>query len=410
MPDAAGSDESPRELGARRVSSQDPLETASQAVHAGRNLGARSPLAPDLSPAAVHVYTDLDDYDAVARGERPGHYYGRNSNANRDMLERAVAELEGAEAGVATASGMAALHASILALCPRPALIVATRELYGGTAALLRQDLEPAGYEVSFIDLTDLELVRRSIEGAGLVIAETITNPLCTVPDLEAIGEMCRASGIPFLVDNTFATPILCRPLSFGATAVMHSATKFIGGHSDLVAGVIVGDAKTMAAARARAVRTGTTLGAFDAWLALRGLRTLDVRVRKHGDNALALAQAMSGMPGVAKVHHPMLEGSRFAPVARRLMPSGTGGMMSFDLDGGRQAVQRMMDRFRLVTFAASLGGVETTISYPEITSHRGLSAAERAELGVTPGTVRVSVGIEDPRDIVEDFAQAIAP
>ncbi|TME72694.1 MAG: hypothetical protein E6I50_00180, partial [Chloroflexi bacterium] len=170
----------------------EQVKPASRAVHAGRDLGARSPLAPDLSPASVHVYTDLDDYDAVARGEKPGHYYGRNSNANRDMLERAVAELEGAEAGVAAASGMAALHAAILVLAPRPVTIVATRELYGGSAALLRQDLEPAGYEVHFVDLTDLEAARRALQGAGLVIAETITNPLCRVPDLQAIGAMAR--------------------------------------------------------------------------------------------------------------------------------------------------------------------------------------------------------------------------
>src|SRR5690349_23936580 len=167
------------------------MRPASRAVHAGRELTARSPLAPDLSPASVHVYTDLDDYDAVARGERPGYYYGRNSNANREMLERAVAELEGAEAGVATASGMAALHGAILALAPRPVTIVATRELYGRTAARLRQDLEPAGYEPSFVDLTDLDATRRAIQGAGLVIAETITNPLCRVPDLGAISGMC---------------------------------------------------------------------------------------------------------------------------------------------------------------------------------------------------------------------------
>src|SRR5712664_2783184 len=146
------------------------LKQPSRAVHAGRDLGARSPLAPDLSPAAVHVYTDLDDYDAVAKGERPGHYYGRNSNANRSMLEQAVAELEGAEAGLATASGMAALHVAILALAPRPVTIVATRELYGGTLALLRQDLEPAGYETNFIDMTDLDMVRSGLDGAGLAL------------------------------------------------------------------------------------------------------------------------------------------------------------------------------------------------------------------------------------------------
>jgi cystathionine beta-lyase/cystathionine gamma-synthase len=155
-------------------------------------------------------------------------------------------------------------------------------------------------------------------------------------------------------------------------------------------------------------VRTGTTLSPFDAWLALRGLRTLDVRMRRHSENSLALARAMKGMHGVARVHHPLLEGSPSFAVAGRLLQRGAGGMMAFDLDGGRPAVQRMLSRFKLVAFAASLGGVETTISYPEITSHRGLTPAERAELGVTPGTVRVSVGIEDPDDVIEDFAQAL--
>jgi cystathionine beta-lyase/cystathionine gamma-synthase len=385
------------------------VKAASRAVHAGRELVARSPLAPDLSPAAVHVYTDLDDYEAVARGDRPGHYYGRNSNSNRMMLEQAVAELEGAEAGVATASGMAALHVAILALAPKAVTIVATRELYGGTLALLRQDFEPAGYETNFIDMTDLDAVRSALDGAGLALVETLTNPLCRLPDVEAIAALARDRGVPLLVDNTFATPILFRPLEVGATAVMHSATKYIGGHSDLVAGVVVGSADVMSAARARSVRTGSTLGPFDAWLALRGLRTLDLRMRRHSKNGLAVARALQGMHGVARVYHPALDGSPYRQVAQRLMPEGTGGMFAFDLDGGRSAVQRMLSRLQMVTFAASLGGVETTISYPEITSHRGLSPAERAELGVGSGTIRVSAGIEAADDIVADFAQALS-
>ncbi len=385
------------------------MKEASRAVHAGRELVARSPLAPDLSPAAVHVYTDLEDYDAVARGDRPGHYYGRNSNSNRSMLEQAVAELEGAEAGLATASGMAALHVAILALAPKPVTIVATRELYGGTLALIRQDLEPAGYDANFIDMTDLDAVRRALDGAGLALVETITNPLCRMPDVEVIATLARDRDVPLLVDNTFATPILFRPLELGATVVMHSATKYIGGHSDLVAGVVVGGANVISAARARSVRTGSTLGPFDAWLALRGLRTLDVRMRRHSDNGIALARAMRTMSGVARVHYPLLEGSPSYEVAKRLLPEGAGGMLAFDLDGGREAVQRMLSRFQMVRFAASLGGIETTVSYPEITSHRQLSPSERKELGVGPGTVRVSVGIEAAEDIVADFAQALA-
>jgi cystathionine gamma-synthase len=389
------------------------VKQASRAVHAGRGgkagMGARAPLAPDLSTAAVHVYEELDDYDAVARGERQGHYYGRNSNSNRSMLEAAVAELEGAEAGVATGSGMSAMHLAILALAPKPVTILATRELYGGTLALLRQELEPSGYEAVFVDLNDLDAVRRTMDGAGLVLVETITNPLCRVPDLDAIIALALKGGVPVLVDNTFATPALFRPLEHGATVVMHSVTKYLGGHSDLVAGVVVGSESLMAAARARSVRTGTPLGPFDAWLALRGLRTLDVRMRRHSDNALALARAMRSMPGIAKIHHPLMEDSTSFAVASRLLPQGAGGMMAFDLEGGRVAVQRMISRFQLVAFAASLGGVETTISYPEITSHRGLTPDERAQLGVGPGTVRVSVGIEAAEDIVADFTQAIA-
>lgn len=381
------------------------MKPASRAVHAGRNLGARSPLAPDLSPAAVHVFTDLDDYDAVARGERPGYYYGRNSNANREMLERAVAELEGAEAAVATASGMAAIHA-VLPVTPMP--IAAPREAYGGTLAMLKQDFEPSGYRVELLDLNDLRAVEHAMP--SVIIAETITNPLCRVVDLRALAELARQIDAFLIVDNTFATPVYCRPLELGAHAVVHSATKYLGGHSDLVAGVVVGSKSLVDNIRARVSRMGATLGPFDAWLALRGIRTLDVRMRRHSENALTLAKAMKSMPGVRHVHHPLLEPSPTYAIAKRILPDGTGGMMAFDLEGDRPAVQRMIKRFSLVTFAASLGGVETTISYPELTSHRSMPLGERAELGIGPGTVRVSVGLEDPDDIVADFAQAVAP
>jgi cystathionine beta-lyase/cystathionine gamma-synthase len=378
----------------------------SQAVHAGRRPNPRDPLSPAISATSVYVYDDLDDYDAVAAGEIPGHVYARNSNENVAFLESAVVDLEGADFGVATSSGMAALLVSLLALAPRPCPIVATRDLYGTTSAMLHHDFEPLGYVIRLVDMSDLDQVEKGLPGAGLVLCETISNPLCKVADLEAIVRI--AGRVPVLVDNTFATPILCRPLELGAAAVVHSVSKYLGGHSDLIAGAVAGSGGFMADVRARAVRMGTTLGPFEAWLALRGLRTLALRMERHSDNSIRLAEALRSMPGVAAVHHPLLEGSPYREVATRLLPDGAGGMLAFDLAGGRPAVQEMMSRFRLVRFAASLGGVETTISYPEITSHRSLSAEERAALGVGPGTVRVSVGIEAADDIIADFARAL--
>jgi len=357
---------------------------------------------------AVYVYDDLDDYDAVARGDRPGHVYARNSSENTDWLERAVADLEGAEGAVATGSGMAAILLTLLALVPEPRPLLVQRELYGVTLALLRQDFAPRGYELRYADFADLDQVRQGLEGAGLVICETITNPLCKVVDIEAVCRLAGERQVPALVDNTFASPALFRPLSVGATATVHSATKYIGGHSDLTAGVVAAGAGLVKDIRARGVRMGTTLGPFEAWLALRGLRTLGLRMARHSANSVRLAEGLAGLDAVERVHHPLLEGSPSEATGRRLLPDGSGGMMAFDLAGGRDAVQGMLQRLRMVRFAASLAGVETTISYPDLTSHRSLPPEERLALGITPGTVRVSVGIEDAQDVLEDFRQAI--
>jgi len=227
----------------------------SRAVHAGREPRAREPLAPPIVQAAVHVFDDLDDYAAVSSGREPGHVYGRNSNENTSMLAAAVAELEGAEAGVACASGMAAIFAAVLALAPRPAPIVVTGDAYGVTLAMLRTDLAPLGYEIREVDFHDLDAVAAALPGAALAVAETITNPLCRLTDLEAIGRLAAERGVPVLVDNTFASPVLCRPLELGASLVVHSATKYLGGHSDLVAGVVTGSADLVRLAQERVVR-----------------------------------------------------------------------------------------------------------------------------------------------------------
>jgi methionine-gamma-lyase len=385
------------------------VKAGSRAVHAGHPKKARESLSPPIVQTAVYVYDNLEDYDAVARGDSPGHYYARTSNENVAMLAEAVADLEGAEAGVATSSGMAAILVAIGALAPRPCPIVAPLDLYGGTWVLFRQELEPAGYTTRIVDFTDLEAVRGALDGAGLVVCETITNPLVRIADLEAICGMAAEKGVPVLVDNTFATPILCRPLELGATMAVHSATKYIGGHSDLTAGVTVGAKAAIKAAAARASRLGTTLGPFEAWLAVRGLRTLPLRIERMSANALALAQALQEAPNVAGVHYPSLPGSAQEELARRVLPDGAGGMLAIQLDGGRPAVQRLLDHFRMVSFAASLAGVETTVSHPEVTSHRYLTPEERAALGIHPGTLRISAGIEEPEDILEDFLQALS-
>jgi cystathionine beta-lyase/cystathionine gamma-synthase len=386
------------------------MRSDSRAVHAGRELRAREPLAPPIVQAAVYVFDDLDDYAAVASGERSGHVYGRNSNENTSMLAAAVAELEGAEAGMACGSGMAALFASVLALAPRPAPLVVTADAYGVTLAMLRQDLVPLGYELRLVDMSDLDALRRALPGAALLLAETITNPLCRLTDLGSVCALAAEHGVPAVVDNTFASPVLCRPLELGATLVAHSVTKYLGGHSDVLAGVVVGGEGPVRRVRERIVRTGGALGPFEAWLALRGLRTLHLRMRRHSDNAFRLAHGLAGLPGVASVHYPLLEGSAREPLARRLLPHGAGGMLAFDLAGGRDAVQAMLSSFGMVRFAASLAGVETTISYPALTSHAALGPEERLGLGITPGTVRVSAGLEDPDDLMEDFERSINP
>ena len=379
------------------------------AVHGGRAIRARESLAPPIAQAAVQVYDSLEDYDLVASGELPGHYYGRTSNETTALLEAAVAALEGAPAGVAAASGMAAIMLGIFGLCPEPAPVVLPIDVYGTTLTLLRRDLAPLGYAARVTDLDDEPALARALDGAGLVICEAVTNPVCRVTDLDLVCRAAGAAGVPVLVDNTFTTPVLLRPLEHGAQASVHSATKYLGGHSDLVAGVLVGMEAAIAEARSRGVRMGTTLGPFEAWLALRGLRTLGLRVRRQSANALTLASEVRDLPGVSAVHHPGLADSPYRERAGRLLPEGTGGMWAFDLAGGRDAVQRLLDRLRLVRFAASLGGVETTVSHPVIASHRGWSAQDLAALGIGPGTVRVSTGIEDLEDLVADFTQALA-
>jgi cystathionine gamma-synthase len=313
---------------------------------------------------------------------------------------------------------MGALSAFLLGGVQPGEHIVAGQDLYGATTALLREQAARWGIDVSFVDATEAAAVEAAItDRTRAVFVEALSNPLLRLADLPALGAVARRRGLLLLVDSTFASPALLRPLEHGATAVHHSATKYLSGHGDVTAGVLVGSRPLVEAARAQAVRIGLNLAPFDAWLTLRGVRTLFLRMERHSANALELARFLAGRPEVARVHYPGLPGHPQHALARTLLPDGFGGVLSFDLAGGAPAVERLFralagapgsGREALIAFAPSFGDVTTTWSYPARTSHRPLSSDERAKLGIGPGLVRLSVGIEDVEDLKESLDLAL--
>jgi cystathionine gamma-synthase len=286
---------------------------------------------------------------------------------------------------------------------------VAGRDLYGSTTALLREQAPRWGIQVSFADAAEAAAVEAACTPATRAIfVEAISNPLLRLADLPGLAELARRRGLALLVDSTFASPALLRPLEHGATLVHHSATKYLSGHGDVTAGVLAGGAGPIGAARSEAVRIGLNLGPFDAWLTLRGVRTLSLRMERHSANALALARFLAGRAEVRRVHYPGLPAHPQHALARRLLPTGFGGMLAFELRGGAAAVARLFGALPLVEFAPSFGDVTTTWTYPARTSHRPLSPDEQAKLGIDPGLVRLSVGIEDVEDLRDALAAAL--
>ena len=367
------------------------------------------PLTPPIHLANVYVFDDLAEVDAVWEGRRPGYVYGRFGTPNHTMLEETLAGLEGAEAALVTASGMGALTAVLLAALRPGEHLVAGQDLYGSTTALLREQAARWGIAVSFADATEAAAVEAVLTPATRAIfVEAVSNPLLRLADLPGLADVARRRGLLLLVDATFATPALLRPLEHGATAVHHSATKYLSGHGDVTAGVLAGPSALIAGARAQAVRIGLNLGPFDAWLTLRGVRTLALRMERHSTNALDLARFLAERPEVQRVHYPGLPAHPQHDLALRLFPGGFGGMLAFELRGGAQAVERFFAALPLIEFAPSFGDVTTTWSYPARTSHRPLSAAEQAKLGIDPGLVRLSVGIEDVDDLREALEAAL--
>jgi cystathionine beta-lyase/cystathionine gamma-synthase len=288
--------------------------------------------------------------------------------------------------------------------------VVAAHDCYGTTLTFLRDDLPRFGIRSSIVDFQDLDAVKRALtDRTRVLLCEICTNPLIRVPDIEALAVIAHDAGALLVVDNTVPTSALSQPFGWGADVVIYSATKNLSGHADVIGGVVVGKPSWLDGARAFAHTFGPTLGPFDAWLTLRGIRTLALRMERHTGNALRLAQYLERHKAITRVNYPELEGSPFHARAQRLLPAGAGALLSFELAGGKTAIESMVRRLRLVRLMPSLGNVATTMSHPASTSHRGLSADERARSGISDGLVRCSVGLEHPDDLVADFEQALS-
>ena len=382
------------------------------AVHAGRlEVPSNEPSSPPLYQASSYEFDDLEDVAAVYSGRKPGKIYGRYGGPNAAQLEAAMAELEGAEAAVATSAGMSAIDAAFATTLGAEGGIVATGEVYGGTYSLLENDYRAAGYAIHYVDQTDLGAVAAALKQhrPKILYLEALTNPLMHVGDLAALSAIAHESGALSVVDATFASPVLIRPLDYGVDLVAHSLGKYIGGHGDVGGGVLAGARERIEKARAYLARRGGLIAHFEAWLSVRGLRTLALRMDRHSSNARTIASFLAGEPAVAHVHHPSRSDHPQHDLAARLYPRGTGGIVAFDLHGGAAAVARMMGALETIAIVHSLGEVATTMSYPAVASHRMLPADARHALGVSDGTVRISVGIEDARDIARDLARALA-
>ena len=342
-------------------------------------------------------------------GSSTGLRYGRyGNNPNAETLQRRLALLEGAEAALVLASGMGATTCAMLALLRPGDHLLASQWIYGGTHRLFTQELSALGIEVTLVNPDEPRAWRRKLrKHTRAIFVETPVNPSCRVLDLRPISYLTKSSGLALVVDSTFASPVNFRPLEHGADVVIHSATKYLNGHHDVLAGVVLGTAPYVEEVRQKMIVWGQAPDPFACWLLERGIKTLDVRVRRQNENALRLAQWCAERPEFSRVHYPGLPTDPDHELARESL-DGFGGMMAVELAGGGEAANRFLSRLEVVAHAASLGGVDTLVSEPRYTSHEHMTPEERAEVGVPDGFVRISVGIENVEDLIEDFAQAL--
>jgi cystathionine beta-lyase/cystathionine gamma-synthase len=367
------------------------------------------PLSPPLDLSSTYSFSDIDEFArASAHKVGFGYVYGRWANPTVDAFEEAVAELEGAEAAEAFATGMGAISGVFLALCRAGDRVVAARQLYGNTHSLLEDRLPAYGITADTFDVADHLAIEEALEGARLLYCETIGNPLVRVADLDGLAALARAADVPLVVDNTFASPYLCRPLEHGASVVIHSATKFLGGHHDLMGGVVCSDRETVDKLRGVGRDLGAILAPFSAWLALRGMATLALRVERACNSALALARALDSHPDVDVVHYPALAGDPSKALADVLLGGRGGGTLGFEIAGGRARAVRFQAALEVILPAASLGGHHSLIVHAASVTHTQLSPEALAAAEISEGFCRLSVGLEEPADLISDLERAL--
>jgi cystathionine beta-lyase/cystathionine gamma-synthase len=380
----------------------------SRAVHSGHRPDPSRSLVEPIYQTVPFSFAGTDALAKAADGEPPDAFYTREGNPNWTTAEKKLAALEGAEDAVLFSSGMAAITTAFLSHLASGDHIVATEDLYGGTVKFFKDVLEPMGVTCTFVRTEPRPKLEEAIRPeTRWLYVESTTNPLVKVVDLAFAGEIARRRNLTAVIDGTFASPALQRPLEHGFHVVLHSATKYLNGHADVTAGFAAGSRERLAPIRARRTRTGGILDPHAAFLLTRGMKTLGLRVRAQSANALALAEFLSRTPAVERVHYPGLPSHPGHEVARRQM-SAFGAMLAFDVKGGLPAAQKFLSRIELITLATSLGSVETTADMPWLTSHRAFAPEKKRELGIQEGTIRLSVGIEDVKDLQEDIERAL--
>ena len=388
---------------------EDSLSSDSIAARGGwyRDFSTR-PSTPALFQTTAFDVEGLEQLERIGAGAEHGFLYTRDGNPNHEALAGDVAALEGAECGAVFSSGMGGMTAVLLGLLRAGDHVVAARVLYGRTVQMLNQLQADFGLRVTYVDANDsMEFGRAVTPQTRLAIVETVSNPLMEVADLPAIA--CQLGAVPLMVDSTFATPCLLRPIEHGAALVFHSGSKYLNGHGDVMLGVVVGTTALVRKVRAAGALYGVNSNPFECWLASRGLRTLPLRMQRVCETAGRVATFLARQPGVTRVFYPGLTEHASHAIARRLMPTGFGGMLAFELPGGKDAVRRLFSRLgERIPFSPTLADARTTVSYPAGTSHKFLSATERQACGIGEGLVRLSIGLEDAGQLEQELGAAL--